>query len=108
MSQTTMVIQETERAVSHEMRAIEGLCRTCLKAEHVHIPARSVPPGLVVRRVRGVRRAPPAQRRARGPAGAEQPGEAAEVEGLCRGCANWPTCSYPKPAGGVWHCEELA
>ena len=26
--------------------------------------------------------------------------------GLCRSCDNYETCSYPKPEGGVWFCEE--
>ena len=36
----------------------------------------------------------------------------AEVEdssvsiGLCMDCENVRTCVFPKPEGGVWHCEE--
>jgi hypothetical protein len=26
--------------------------------------------------------------------------------GLCVNCDNLSTCMHPKPAGGVWHCEE--
>lgn len=26
--------------------------------------------------------------------------------GLCRNCENRNTCKFPKPEGGVWHCEE--
>ncbi|HSB04982.1 MAG TPA: hypothetical protein VLK23_07265 [Thermodesulfobacteriota bacterium] len=26
--------------------------------------------------------------------------------GLCGLCENHGTCTYPKPEGGVWHCEE--
>ncbi len=26
--------------------------------------------------------------------------------GLCSLCEGRPTCTYPKPEGGVWHCEE--
>lgn len=29
-----------------------------------------------------------------------------EHRGLCVNCANRETCLYPKPEGGVWHCEE--
>ena len=28
------------------------------------------------------------------------------IEGLCVSCENRRTCIYPKPEGGVWHCEE--
>ena len=31
-----------------------------------------------------------------------------ELMGLCRNCANRRICIYPKPPGGVWHCEEYA
>jgi hypothetical protein len=27
-------------------------------------------------------------------------------KGLCAICENLKTCTYPKPEGGVWHCEE--
>jgi hypothetical protein len=26
--------------------------------------------------------------------------------GLCASCENLNACTYPKPEGGVWHCEE--
>lgn len=26
--------------------------------------------------------------------------------GLCTNCENRATCTFPKPEGGVWHCEE--
>ena len=26
--------------------------------------------------------------------------------GLCLNCAHHETCTYPRPAGGIWHCEE--
>ena len=25
---------------------------------------------------------------------------------LCSNCENCETCTFPKPEGGVWHCEE--
>jgi hypothetical protein len=31
-----------------------------------------------------------------------------ELKGLCVQCARRDSCTYPKPAGGVWHCDELA
>jgi len=27
-------------------------------------------------------------------------------KGLCSNCENYASCAYPKPEGGVWHCEE--
>jgi hypothetical protein len=29
-----------------------------------------------------------------------------KYRGLCRDCENREHCTYPKPEGGVWHCEE--
>jgi hypothetical protein len=26
--------------------------------------------------------------------------------GLCVNCEHRVTCTYPKPEGGIWHCEE--
>ena len=26
--------------------------------------------------------------------------------GLCMNCENRDICTYPKPEGGIWHCEE--
>lgn len=28
------------------------------------------------------------------------------LKGLCAYCDSLNTCTYPKPEGGVWHCEE--
>jgi len=56
--------------------------------------------------------------RAEEPAGAqkaarEEPGAAEAnpdtgcARGLCRTCAKRESCTFPKPEGGVWHCEEF-
>ncbi len=29
-----------------------------------------------------------------------------KIRGLCVNCANRATCTFPKPEGGVWHCDE--
>ena len=31
---------------------------------------------------------------------------ASEYSGLCVNCEHRRTCTHPKPAGGVWHCEH--
>ena len=30
------------------------------------------------------------------------------LKGLCINCENRETCILPKPAGGVWQCEEYS
>lgn len=48
----------------------------------------------------------------RDPSPSERPGtergarDAGDCKGLCVNCANRQTCLFPKPEGGVWHCEE--
>lgn len=45
-------------------------------------------------------------------AGASTPSFAADAEdvspyaGLCLNCEHRRSCSHPKPAGGIWHCEN--
>jgi len=29
-----------------------------------------------------------------------------KYQGLCVNCENRETCTFPKPEGGVWHCDE--
>ena len=109
MSQTTVVIQETEQAVSREMRSIEGLCRTCSKAEMCTFPRDPSRPVWSCDEFDGSDLAPthpPAPAAVR--TVTEELGDATELKGLCRECANRFTCCYPKAPGGVWHCDELA
>lgn len=37
---------------------------------------------------------------------AAKPGSSSKVGGLCVNCSERATCSYPKPPGGVWRCED--
>ena len=32
--------------------------------------------------------------------------ESTELIGLCNDCESRQTCVFPKPEGGIWHCEE--
>jgi hypothetical protein len=32
--------------------------------------------------------------------------ETTKYAGLCMNCDHRKTCRHPKPAGGVWHCED--
>ena len=32
--------------------------------------------------------------------------DSGEFIGLCGNCDNRRTCTFPKPEGGIWHCEE--
>ncbi len=48
-------------------------------------------------------------RRSLGPDHSADPsplGNPGRVHGLCSICEERETCTFPKPEGGVWHCEE--
>ena len=32
--------------------------------------------------------------------------DSSKFTGLCSNCDNRITCAFPKPEGGIWHCEE--
>ena len=32
--------------------------------------------------------------------------DSGKFTGLCSNCDNRITCAFPKPEGGIWHCEE--
>jgi len=32
--------------------------------------------------------------------------EPTKLVGLCSDCENRRKCTFPKPEGGIWHCEE--
>ena len=32
--------------------------------------------------------------------------DSSKFTGLCINCDNRKTCAFPKPEGGIWHCEE--
>ena len=33
-------------------------------------------------------------------------GDSGGYAGLCSDCEDRETCTFPRPEGGVWHCEE--
>jgi hypothetical protein len=93
-----------------EIRETEGLCSTCNNAPSCFYRASRgpalfcelfdnyVPPVL---RTRDDSVVPPADYSV-----AVQEQESAEYAGLCMNCENRRACALPKPAGGIWHCEE--
>jgi hypothetical protein len=90
-----------------------GLCSTCAGASTCTFPRDperpvmhcdeldSYQPEPVT--VEKVRRAEPAGPKA--VSEAEQK-ELGKYKGLCVNCENRETCTFPKPEGGVWHCDE--
>ena len=90
-----------------------GLCSNCANAPRCTYPRDAKRPVLECDEYRcsSTPPAPRATQRSRRDAGApvtpraEGSAPAAPV-GLCSNCDNRQTCVFPKPEGGVWHCEE--
>lgn len=90
-----------------------GLCRTCVKAVECTFPRDPIRPVRSCDEFEGAD-APHSDNTPRivatsvFPLGDRPQKGASEVKGLCVQCARRHTCAYPKPVGGVWHCDELA
>jgi len=113
MPSNAVAIEEATSPPVRKIAVFAGLCRDCVKAgectfsRHPDHPVRScdefeganpprpAPTPLVV-----LARIFPLE---------HKPEEAeSDLKGLCAQCARRRSCTYPKPAGGVWHCGELA
>ena len=86
-----------------------GLCVACRRDQVCHYPRNTSRPVLQCEEFEGH------EPRAKNPVAHEEstvlsrfrdPVQA-EVKGLCITCVNRNTCAFPKPAGGIWHCEEF-
>jgi hypothetical protein len=113
MLATTVSSQEIVRPPVRPIIVGAGLCRTCVKAAECTFPRDPIRPVRSCDEFEGGQ--DPRSERVSGivaPSifslgGAPEKGTG-ELKGLCVQCARRQTCTYPKPAGGVWHCDELA
>ena len=90
---------------------ILGLCASCAHAEGCTFPRRQDRAVLCCEEFEGVQSAvavAPASCQRVGGLAPSDPDVASRVKGLCKTCANRDGCTFPKPTGGVWHCEEFA
>ena len=97
---------QTKIDVDPELELDPGLCSTCIHADHCAL--RSNPYRAVYE----------CEEFSIGPAAKEPsrlrivdpPGDRVEpvdgLRGLCVNCEHRDSCTLPRPAGGVWHCEE--
>lgn len=90
-----------------------GLCTNCDNRATCTYPALSGTPILQCEEY--VLRAPMAEtaecgnpRPSRRPRETAPPAVVDRTLGLCSNCAKAATCTFPKPEGGVWRCEEYA
>ena len=95
-----------------EKKEPSGLCSCCRFAEHCTYPKDPSQPILQCDEFEGLGPPPPALGDRKNLQGiVDEPLSSSEKDfkefkGLCTICENRPTCTFPKPEGGVWHCEE--
>jgi len=86
-----------------------GICLTCKHCDSCMYPRDPRRPVLQCEEYEAWE-SPPARsavaRTQRLPAAQKGRAAHAELKGLCVNCDNRDHCKYPKPEGGVWHCEE--
>ena len=87
-----------------------GLCSTCKNALSCTFPRDPDKPALYCEEFEIEKPAPIGAARKEKPQAAEpyvtERKDATKFIGLCSDCENRQTCVFPKPEGGVWHCEE--
>jgi hypothetical protein len=111
MSSTRTIRTKAEQEVrdsepKREGAVYYGICTTCNYAPECVNSTNSENPVLFCEMfddyVEPVRKEKPAVQ----PKPAPKEPETGELKGLCVNCENRATCNFPKPEGGVWHCEE--
>jgi hypothetical protein len=113
MPTTTVDLLEVIRPPIRQITVGAGLCRTCISAPECTFPRDPSRPVRSCDEFEGAD-APRSDHIPRMVAASIfPPGDAfdkgtTEMKGLCVQCARRHTCTYPKPVGGVWHCDELA
>ncbi len=80
-----------------------GLCSTCKNTPHCTLRTDPDRPAFYCEQFEVEK--PPAVTRKISSSVSESK-KSVELIGLCSDCENLKTCIFPKPEGGVWHCEE--
>lgn len=113
MPTTTVELQETARPPIRQIIVGAGLCRTCVKVTECTFPRDPARPVRSCDEFDGVDaprfdHLPSVVASSIFPLKCAPDSGTTELKGLCVQCVRRYTCTYPKPAGGVWHCDELA
>ena len=95
--------------MSENMRYL-GLCSTCRNALACTFPRDPNKPvfyceDFEIEKTSSIKTLGKKQLPATGPAAAKDK-DSTKFIGLCSDCENRRTCAFPKPEGGIWHCEE--
>lgn len=88
-------------------KAASGLCVNCAQRDACTFPGRASGPVFHCEEYRcdGAACAEALPALPSAPA-SDAPCEPTDLKGLCVNCENRFDCSFPKPPGGVWHCQE--
>jgi len=100
-----MTQTQEQKRQSQSTAQARGLCASC-----EHVPTCTYAKD-VIRPVLQCDEYAPAATAAHGRARMAQPpaqdsGQSEQPLGLCRTCAGRDTCTFTRPEGGVWRCEE--
>ena len=98
-----------EKQTASDSHAPRGLCAFCTRAADCTFPRQPGRPVMFCEEFEGetlTTKKTPAPK-SESDAKARKSGPSKELRGLCRTCELRDTCTYPKPEGGVWHCEEF-
>lgn len=101
--------REKKKQTASDVHSPQGLCASCVLAAECTFPRQPGRPVMCCEEFDGASltpKKPLAPQPARDSA-AQEPDLTGESRGLCRTCERKETCSYPKPEGGVWRCEEF-
>ena len=93
--------QKTER-----VSPVVGICASCMNAADCTYPKDPERPALYCDEFAGYAEQPAAKAAPRKSIVAEPEQAPGLNRGLCGTCANNKECTFPKPEGGVWRCEE--
>lgn|GEM_PF-313533 len=97
-----------EEKVSAEVTPNKGLCATCTEAPHCVYARNATAPILFCEMFdegKPVEQVEPEKPQS-SPQHSREEKPAGQLKGLCINCEHRGTCTFPKPEGGVWHCEE--
>jgi hypothetical protein len=108
MSTLTAVRQDELSVLEREADQFGGLCAMCLNANRCTFPRTPGRAILSCDEFEAPETLPTRSFTFAIPTPELEELDTTELKGLCRHCAIRITCRYPKPPGGVWHCDELA
>jgi hypothetical protein len=97
-----------KQKISEEATSSKGLCATCNEAAHCAYARNATAPILFCEMFdesETQEQVTAAEARIADPSPVEMK-PVRRLKGLCANCDHRDTCTYPKPEGGVWHCEE--